>query len=151
MNLLRGRILFFSLSLFVITGCVGTYNPVIHGRYFDGEEAFRSAVKILRDNGYELTVDETLLIAFSNEKNLGFKFWKKSNEKWNIDYKLRLEIRCTNNGYYWRVDPIIQGSRAGRQDRIFSRYDFDDIHHIVTSIERLLSHKLSAKKYASIE
>ena len=150
------KLIYLVLLASILTGCSTTaalkdtdpfrfeFSPIASASVVNPEAALSKTVKLLEKEGYLVSSNAIFHTATTEPKNIGYQYWKVTNEKWNVSYQLGVQIIEAGGVVYWKLSHKIIGSRSGKQDRTFDPADFDVTEQKVNEITRKLMNLFSA-------
>ncbi len=113
--------------------------PIASASIQEPEIALKKVVSLLNKEGFLVSPNTVFYTATTDPKNVGYQYWRVTNEKWNVTYQLGVQIIKVRGGLiYWKLSHKIIGSRSGKQDRMFEPSDFEVTEQVVNKITRKL-------------
>ena len=121
------------------------YTPVASASIGNSDIALRKVVDLLESEGYLVSPNAVFSSATTDPKDIGYQYWRATNEKWKVSYQVGVQIIETREGMlYWRLSHKIVGIRSGKQNRLFDPSDFEKTESIIIELTRKLMRLFSA-------
>lgn len=138
----------FLIFVVLIGGCMGIrdtdpfhyeFSPIANASLNTPEVTLTKVIQLLEKDGYLVAPNTVFLTATTDQRDLGYQYWRVTNEKWKVAYQLGVQVIEAKGGtLYWKLSHRIVGSRSGKQDRMFEPNDFEITEKIVNEVIRKL-------------
>ncbi|MDN3521150.1 hypothetical protein [Halomonas ramblicola] len=150
------KIILCAVLAVMLAGCASTaskntdpflfeYTPVARASIDNSDVALNEVVSLLEAEGFLVSPNAIFGTATTDPKDVGYQYWRTTNEKWKISYQIGVQVIETRKGMlYWKLSHKIIGSRTGKQDRLFEPSDFEVTESEINKLTRRLTRLLSA-------
>ena len=111
------------------------------------KEPFLIIIESLKEKGYTLIFNNETKTGYTTSKDLGKQRWVNNGEKWEVSYQIGFQViksQVKTNLIYWRLTYQIEGTRPGREPRLFNPSDFEETISIFNSLESFISNRLNS-------
>lgn len=107
------------------------FKPIAINDKKKGDFYFNLGINILKNKGYEVTLNEVFLTGTTLPINIGKHRWRRNNDKWDLTYQVGFQVLESRSGQvFWRIIHKIMGTRPGKEPRSFEPSDFDETEKI---------------------